>query len=149
MLSEIKARWAKAQKGPWMWDVNMAIHQVHLTTAHSGRIFILGFRRWGMQSAQPLFQDYKHGIVKPLKRWVKARFAHHPDFDMDIDHPDAQAIASAPSDVAWLVQECERLRQENERLKNCANCRRFFGAYKKQCLETSVKNKCDEWEATP
>lgn len=112
-VAEIEARWASAQKGPWMWDVNMACHQAHLTTAHSGRIFILGFQRWGMQWAQPMFQDYKKGIVEPLKRWAKARFAHHPDFDMFIDHPDAIAIAAAPDDIHFLVSEHKHLSQKN------------------------------------
>ena len=52
-----------------------------------------------------------------LAEFAVPRMAHHPDFDMDIDHPDAQAIAHAPADIAWLVQECERLRQENDGLK--------------------------------
>lgn len=103
-LDEVEQRWAKGAKGPWMWDVNTATHTAHLTTTHSGRIYVLGFRRWGTQSAQPLFQDYKHGIVEPLSKWVIPRQSHHQDFDMDIDHPDAQKIAHAPTDIARLLR---------------------------------------------
>lgn len=102
-LDEIGERWAKGAKGPWMWDVNTATHAAHLTTTHSGRIYVMGFRRWGTQSAQPLFQDYERGIVEPLSKWAIPRQAHHPDFDMDVDHPDAQKIAHAPSDIARLL----------------------------------------------
>ena len=136
-LQAIEERWGKAQKGPWMWDVNAACHQAHLTTTHSGRIFILGFQRWGFHSAQPMFQDYQKGIVEPLKRWAKARFSHHPDFDMDIDHPDAQAIASAPTDIAALLEEVRRLRC-------CGNCKQYIP----HCQEGyKPYDKCDEWEA--
>lgn len=110
-LSEIEARWAKGKQGPWMWDVNKATHSAHLTTTHSGRIYIMGFRRWGTQRAQPIFQDYERGITEPLSKWAVPRMAHHPDFDMDIDHPDAQKIAAAPSDIAWLIQQVRGLRE--------------------------------------
>lgn len=120
-LLDIEKRWEKATPGPWMWDVNEACKSVHLTTTHSGRYFVMGFRRWGMGGAQPIFQKFKKYFgpvnereslgISPLKEFAVPRMKHHPDFDMDIDHPDAQAITHAPADVQALLEEVRRLKE--------------------------------------
>lgn len=106
-LQAIEERWAKATPGPWMWDVNTSCKQVHLETTHSGRIYVLWFRRYGMQGAQPMFQH--DGFIYGVEKFAVPRAKHHPDFDMDIDHPDAQAIVSAPTDISALLAEVRRL----------------------------------------
>ena len=53
----------------------------------------------------------------------------------------------ASADIAILLKaEVERLLQENERLQNCGNCR-WVLSEKRICKQTSVRDKCKEWEA--
>lgn len=129
-IKEIEQRLNKATPGPWQWDVNIACKTAHLETTHSGMYFVLGFQRWGMQSAQPEFQKFKNyeGPVEergslgtyPIKEFAVPRMAHHPDFDMDINHPDAQLIAHAPEDIKYLLGEIKRLNDVVNDLKSHA-----------------------------
>jgi len=128
-ITEIKSRLEAATPGPWIWDVNSAYHQMRLLTTHSGMYFVMGFRRWGTQSAAPAFQVFTkyEGPVsergsRGLQRADKLLKSHpgkehHEGYDDDIDHPDAQLIAHAPEDIRVLLDEIERLRAENEALK--------------------------------
>lgn len=49
------------------------------------------------------------GVIKPINDFAVPEVDYRNDVDR-IDHPDAQAIAHAPDDVAWLVAEVRRLR---------------------------------------
>lgn len=49
--------------GPWSWCGNARNREVYLATAHSGRRYVMGFRRWGMSGAQPMFQPAERGLV--------------------------------------------------------------------------------------
>lgn len=42
-----------ATPGPWAWMGNQ--HSFYLATTHSGRRYVMGFRRMGTQAAQPVF----------------------------------------------------------------------------------------------
>ena len=46
----------KFTPGPWLWIAN-APHDIYLATTHSGRRYVMGFRRWGFNGAQPVFQE--------------------------------------------------------------------------------------------
>ena len=97
---------AKATPGPWMWDLRECNHQCLLTT-HSGKYYVMGFQRWGLQDALPSFQVYdryegqmkdrgSHGMVRAdkLSKSYPGQ-EHHYGFDNFIDHPDARYIAES------------------------------------------------------
>lgn len=50
-------------KGPWAWFGSADNHEVYLATTHSGRRYVMGFKRWGMRGAQPSFQPAGAGLV--------------------------------------------------------------------------------------
>lgn len=98
---------AKATPGPWMWDLCECNHQCLLTTTHSGKYYVMGFQRWGLQDALPSFQVYdryegqmkdrgSHGMVRAdkLSKSYPGK-EHHYGFDNFIDHPDARYIAES------------------------------------------------------
>lgn len=98
---------AKATPGPWMWDLRECNHQCLLTTTHSGKYYVMGFQRWGLQDALPSFQVYdryegqmkdrgSHGMVRAdkLSKSYPGQ-EHHYGFDNFIDHPDARYIAES------------------------------------------------------
>jgi len=74
----------------------------------------MGFQRWGTQSAQPVFNIdgllYAVAKGKGGRSLLVTPTTHHPWEVRGIDHPDAIAIAAAPTDVAVLVAEVRRLR---------------------------------------
>lgn len=97
----------KVTPGPWMWDLRECNHQCFLTTTHSGKYYVMGFRRWGLQDALPSFQVYdrydgpmkdrgSHGMVRAdkLSKSYPGQ-EHHSGFDNFIDHPDARYIAES------------------------------------------------------
>ena len=98
-LQAIEQRWAKATPGPWFWDVNKACREILLeSVAHR---VVMGFKRYGMGGAQPTFLGALE--IEPAEILSVPRKPNHPNFDMDIIHPDAQAIANAPGDIAALL----------------------------------------------
>lgn len=53
LIQQAKEIDEKATPGPWMWDMNENNQQCLLTTTHSGKYYVMGFQRYGMQSALP------------------------------------------------------------------------------------------------
>jgi len=47
---------ANATPRPWAWFGNTETHNVYLATRAHGRRFVMTFRRWGMNAAQPCFR---------------------------------------------------------------------------------------------
>ena len=99
-----------------------------------------------MERAKPVFQD--DGLVSGVEKFAVPRMKHHPDFDMDIDHPDAQAIAHAPADVAALVQCVRQQQTEIARLRCCGNCELFMVQLGEGCClincELPLENRFDK-----
>jgi len=128
-LGAIEAREAAATPGPWVWDVNSRNNVVHLRTDHSGHVYVMGFKRWGMQGAAPTFQVYRKYEGPLYERGSIGVFRadnftksfpgkeHHVGWDDCIDHPDAEFIAHARRDVPALLAEAKRLNADNERLR--------------------------------
>ncbi|ALG07643.1 hypothetical protein [Kibdelosporangium phytohabitans] len=138
-LDEIKARAAAATPGPWMWEGNTDTRHISLATKYWGRWVVMGFRRWGMQGAQPMFaQGRKPGPIEDRKGdWgpftngepgTLADAEHLARYEVcptatsrkdqrvyradltGIRNPDAEFIAHSRADVEWLLSEVERLR---------------------------------------
>jgi hypothetical protein len=138
-FAAIKARHAASTPGPWDWFGSTDADTVDLATTHSGREWIISFRRYGMRSAGPVFRGQFRRFTIPegrspvrevLKRHVRyevlgyrtrAEAGIAPDADRSnsrlyredwrgIDHPDADLIAHAPVDIGMLLAEVERLR---------------------------------------
>ena len=120
-LDEIKSRLKAATPGPWEWDVNSGVKIARLMTTHSGRYYVMGFKRWGPQNAIPEFQVYdkyegdvrergSHGMVRAdkLLKSMPGK-EHHEGYDDYISHPDADLIANAPSDIQVLLDYIEEL----------------------------------------
>lgn len=127
-LAEIRERAERATPGPWMWDMRTGQRTCMLTTAHSGRYFVMTFDRWGMNDACPSFlacEKYEgpvgaRGALGTVRADKLAKSLpgkeHHNGFDDFIDHPDAIFIEHAPEDVNRLLAEHARLTDENARL---------------------------------
>ena len=101
--------------GPWAWFGNRS-GGVYLATPDRGRRYVMGFRRYGMNGAQPTFNI--GSIMQPASELVAfavgdgtARGFKEADQDgsvyrydvSEIDHPDARLIAAAPD----LLAACE------------------------------------------
>lgn len=138
-LDEIKARAAAATPGPWMWEGNTDTRQISLATKYWGRWVVMGFRRWGMQGAQPMFaQGRKPGPpedrkgdwgpftngdpgrltdaerlaryeVCPTATSRKDQRVYRADLN-GIRNADATFIEKSREDIDWLLAEVDRLR---------------------------------------
>lgn len=130
-LAGIRARSAAATPGPWAWFGNTDVHNVYLATQHWGRHYVMGFRRWGMQGAQPEFwnrpdPDVIKGSLGPDSHHTTA--AESPIYEVAPDalsahdrrvyrrdlvgirNADATFIAHSREDVDYLLGEVDRLR---------------------------------------
>lgn len=106
--------------GPWGWFGNAKTNEVYLATKHSGRRYVMGFQRWGMRGAQPMFQPGERGLVPAdtlltfevgdrAVRGAEAAKADESVYRYDIsgiDCADARLIAAAPQlleALEWMV----------------------------------------------
>lgn len=116
-LKAIEERWNAASAGEWFWDVNPKYRQVELETSKG--FTVMDFVRWGMGAAAPRFRDKENllhrcdAIMEPIPGRE-----HHAHWAQTINHPDAVAIAAAPSDVRSLIAEVRRLKAENRAMQS-------------------------------
>lgn len=116
--TEIRNRAEAATPGPWGWFGNIKHGGPYLATRHGGRVFVMQFARLGMRDAQPVFQHRGDPEVPP--GWgIMVKGAdlaiYEADHRADIkgfDNPDAEFIAHSRQDVADLLDEVDRLREE-------------------------------------
>jgi len=95
--------------GPWAWFGNAGSNSLYLATTHSGRLYVMGFKRWGFSGAQPQFRcsdrlvdasklvTFQVGDRDVLG--VEAAKANSSIYRLDIDGidcADARLIAAAP-----------------------------------------------------
>lgn len=119
---------AQHTPGRWAWFGNARNNEIYLATTHSGRRYVMGFQRWGMKGAQPMFQPADRGLVpaSDLLKFevgdravtgVEAAKADESVYRLDIsgiDCADARLIAAAPELLAALqavVANSDRLHE--------------------------------------
>lgn len=119
---------AAATPGPWQWYGNVRHHDCYLATVDGGRIYVMGFRRWGMDSAAPQFQ-WPVGGHEPLGTGVMYRvdklpgagphiIAPHRGEYVGIDHPDAQVVAEYRQSAPALARAYLAMQERIERLES-------------------------------
>lgn len=98
-----------ATPGPWSWFGNVDVRQIYLATRDRGRLFIMGFKRWGMQRAQPEFRNDSECVMYPASELAIKEVDYRGDI-ADINNPDARFIAAAdPTTVLALLDRIEEL----------------------------------------
>lgn len=99
--------------GPWDWFGSD--HGLYLATVHGGRRYVMGFRRHGLNGAQPTFQVANRMVPaanlvefevgdRSVRGFAEARkngSVYRYDV-IGIDAPDARLIAAAPELLAAL-----------------------------------------------
>lgn len=101
---------AKHTPGPWRWFGDPKHGGIYLATTHSGRRYVMDFKRHRMQAAQPRFQV--NGRMVPASELCTFEVANNDvvgykaaranpsvyRYDIDgIDHPDARLMEEAPN----------------------------------------------------
>lgn len=128
-IQAIRDRLSAATPGPWYWKGNTDIRHVELVSLPSPRWTVMMFQRWGMNGAKPVFRDKEdRGLMQPdLGKVVVYQVCptctersdprvYRADF-FELDHPDANLIAHAPADIAFLLQRIDELERENATLR--------------------------------
>lgn len=101
--------------GPWGWFGNRG-GGLYLATVHGGRQYVMGFKRYGMTGAQPVFRRNDHMVpaaelvefqvgdrtVRGFKEADKDGSVYRYDVS-GIDNADARLIAAAPCLLEALV----------------------------------------------
>lgn len=127
-LDDIRKRSNAATPGPWQWDMRHKSGITQLVTAHSGRYYVMGVERWGMQNACPTFQVYEKYSGPVRERHSKGMVRadqlatpipgkeHHFGFEDHINHPDAVFIEHSKDDVEWLLTTIDSLTKDRDAL---------------------------------
>jgi len=95
----------KHTPGPWRWEINRKHKSINLCGGHPAGTYdktVLGFERYGMNGAAPVFHNWTEDGWggKPHRAFElaveKVGREHHADWFALIDHPNAHLIATAP-----------------------------------------------------
>ncbi|HEY9251572.1 MAG TPA: hypothetical protein VIP06_02855 [Nocardioides sp.] len=125
-LQEIQKRAAAATPGPWQWFGNWDFREVYLATRNYGRRYVLGFRRWGMQGAQPVFRSapgdgatLQHASEVPVFEVCRSATSRDDDRVYRGDlvgfrNADAEFIAHSRQDVDDLLAIIAAIRDRAE-----------------------------------
>jgi len=100
--------------GPWRWELNAKHRTINLCGGKNPYdLTVMGFARWGMNGAQPLFLDPtrpEHMVLEPAEKFseVVPGREHHAHWFKTVNTPDAKLIAAAP-DLLEAAKEALRL----------------------------------------
>jgi hypothetical protein len=161
-LAGIIARDRAATPGPWGWFGNVDTYQLYLATRHSGRLFVMGFRRWGMRGAQPEFRTRGSDGWARLQPGSTMAATELPVFEVDraatartdpsvyrgdivgIRNADAEFIEHARQDVHDMLRDRHALaRRAADLADEAAALRDQLEAAKKEAAESDL-----EWAGT-
>jgi len=108
-LEEIKQANQVRTPGKWGWAFNLKAHSVDLRSLVGMEDYVINFKRWGTQGAQPFFQNFQYHIIETFTKWAKpyASYACQGHGQDCIEHPDARFIAKAPEYVTELLELVE------------------------------------------
>ena len=134
-IDAIRERLAAATPGPWHWFGNTKSYQLGLGYWRKGwgRCSVMLFNRWGMRSAQPYFQNEEVAMepASSFAVWEVDRTATDPNSRtlyrhdvVGIRHPDAVLIASAPTDIAYLLSRVDAVLSLHRESGGCNDCSR-------------------------
>lgn len=145
VLTEIRERERNATPGPWGWFGNTDVHSIALATKKFGRLTVMGFARWGMSGAKPLFATGRRWKPNPESMYdfggagvldgpdklpvfevaPAVTDRKHPDvYRADITGiraPDAEFIAHSRQDVARLLAAVDAVLEFHRPLRLYAN----------------------------
>lgn len=117
-LQAIKDRWARATPGPWGWFGHVGHGKdmstnIRLSSRKNGDSVMIFRRVQKTNAGQPYFQhpDPNKGVMVGARNFAQHEQLYRTHIN-GINHPDAQAIASAPEDVRVLLHEVDRLRAQ-------------------------------------
>lgn len=118
---------AKHTPGPWRWEINRKHKSINLCGGLPAGTFdktVLGFERYGMNGAAPVFHNWTADGWggKPKRAFElaveKVGREHHADWFALIDHPNAHLIAAAP-DLLLALEELLQAYSEPDRRLCC------------------------------
>lgn len=111
----------KGTPGPWRWEINRKHKSINLCGGLPAGTFdktVLGFERYGMNGAAPVFHNWtadgwggKPNRADKLAVEQVGR-EHHSDWFALVDHPNAHLIAAAPE----LLEELIRMAKDMDSL---------------------------------
>lgn len=112
--------------GRWRWELNVKSKQIQLCGGKRPfDLTVMDFVRWGMSGAKPRVLDPRHPDhmllegVEQFAKVVEGR-EHHADWFQNVDTPDLNLIAAAPS----LLARCQELEREVEHARTYYNALR-------------------------
>ena len=112
VIAAIRARRAASTQGAWGWFGDLKYNNIYLATQRGGRQYVMGFQRWGMARAQPVFrsESIMHTLPQLAERGELVTKEYGSREILDTPHPDMRFIASAAQDVDDLLAEVDTLR---------------------------------------
>lgn len=113
-IDEILAALRAIPAPPWAWYGDTRSGPI-LATTHSGRKYVMGFQRCGMQGAQPTFPVREvsgWALMHPARELIVPRADYDPTTFRDIGNPVASFLKNAPQYVAELLEERNRLARQ-------------------------------------
>lgn len=110
----------KFTPGPWKFEVNPATHDVKLMSGAFMRPFVMGFARYGLQGAQPMFPVNGCMVEASEIATPEPGREHHAGWHRIIDHPNARLIAAAPELLGACIEAAEELRLDPTK-RTCYN----------------------------
>ena len=128
-LPELRRVASEATLGEWKWFGNTDSKQFYLATQHAGRRFVMLFARYGMQNAQPVFQDLERHVMVKARDLVeyevcpeagpdaKDRRVYRRDIGR-INHPDAIFMEQfSPYNALRLLNKIDELQDRIKELE--------------------------------
>lgn len=138
------------EAGRWFWDGHSNYKRLHLTTETGGRIYVMDFKRWGMDGAQPRFQtgrgEEKHGWVAGVMQPASEMLIHEVDYRDDIqgvDHPVARLLEAAP-ELYELIRQGHPPHAQDKPCYICALLSYVIDGHNRPEIPDEVVMKMDE-----